>query len=93
MIKVEITQNQSRLITRSGTTKDGRQYTIQEQHAYVYLGGDYPTEFVFFVQQGRSAYPSGFYELGSSSLQVGQFGRLEVAREISLYPLETVSKK
>lgn len=88
MIKVEITQNQSRLITRSGTSKDGRQYTMQEQHAYIYLGGDYPTEFSISIPQGHSAYPAGFYELGACSLRVGQFLKLEINRDIQLLPLE-----
>lgn len=89
MIKVEITQNQTRLITRSGTTRDGRQYTMQEQHAYIYLGGDYPTEFAISIPQGHSAYPSGFYTLGAGSLRVGQFSKLEINREIQLLPLDS----
>ena len=88
MIKVEITPNQTRLITRSGTSKDGRQYTLQEQRAYIFLGGDYPTEFSISIPQGHSAYPAGFYELGACSLRVGQFSKLEINREIQLLPID-----
>lgn len=88
MIKVEITPNQARLITRSGTTKDGRPYSLNEQKAYIYLGGDYPTEFTLSIPQGHAPYAAGFYNLGASSLQVGAFGRLEVSRDIALFPVQ-----
>lgn len=91
MIKVEITPNQARIITRSGTTKDGKQYSMQEQHAYIYLGGDYPTEFTFSIPQGNPCYLAGNYCLSEKSLRVGQFGRLEVSRDIFLLPISSTS--
>lgn len=92
MIKVEITPNQANLITRNGTTKDGRPYSLSEQKAYIYLGGDYPTEFTLSIPQGRAPFPAGFYTLGASSLHVGAFGRLEVSRDISLFPVQETKK-
>jgi len=88
MIKIEITPNQQRPITRSGTTKDGKEYVMQEQHAYIYLGGDYPTEFVINIPRGDQPYAAGLFTIDASSLRVGQFMRLEVARDIKLIPLD-----
>lgn len=84
MVKIEIRPEQAFIKTRSGVSKTGKSYTLQEQRAYAYLGGAYPVEFVINIPQGQPAYPAGVYELSPNSLQVGQFGRLEVAREIIL---------
>lgn len=88
MIKIEITENQAKLIVRAGTTRDGKPYTIQEQRGYIYLGGDYPQEFSFMIPDGHGAFPAGLYRLGLDSIRVGQFSKLEFNREFQLLPVD-----
>ncbi len=53
--------------------KDGKQArTIREQIGYVYLGGKFPVEMKLSLQDDRSAYKSGNYELDSSSFTVNR---------------------
>lgn len=91
MIKIEIRPEQAFIKTRSGVSTTGKNYTLQEQRAYIYLGGAYPVEFVINIPQGQPAYSAGIYELSPESLRVGQFGRLEVSKGIIL--LTTTDKK
>lgn len=89
MIKVEIKPNQVVIDTRSGVSKkDGKPYTLYEQSAYIFLGGDYPQLFKFNLENGQPPYSDGLYELHESSLFVGDFQKLK-AGKIVLVPLST----
>jgi len=78
MIKVEITPMQTSVISRSGTSNDGRAYSIRQQNAYAFLGGEYPELFTFRLDQDQAPYPAGYYILDTSSLVVGNYNRLTV---------------
>lgn len=81
MIKIEIKPNQAVVDSRSGVSKrDGKPYTINEQSAYIFLGGDYPQLFKFNLENGQPAYPAGLYELHESSIFVGDFQKLRVGK-------------
>ena len=88
MLRIEITPSQAELTVRSGITNTGKPYTIQEQHAYVYLGGDYPMPFLIPIPEGRGAFAPGQYVLGLKSITIGRFSKLEFSREFELIPFE-----
>jgi Helix-destabilising protein len=88
LIKVEIKPSQALADTRSGTSKTtGKPYTISEQSAYIFLGGDYPELFKITLETGQEPYPVGFYSLHETSLYIGQFNKLAVGR-VKLIPLK-----
>lgn len=87
MIKIEIKPSQVEITERSGE-KDGKKWSSRDQHAYIYLGGDYPELFVFRLQDGQLPYEAGFYELVESSIEVGEFKRLKFSRSFILRPLQ-----
>lgn len=78
MLDIEITPAQSTAVTRSGTTQDGRAYSIRQQNAYAFLGGDYPELFTFRLNEDQAPYPAGYYTLDPSSLTVGNYNRLSI---------------
>ena len=86
MIKVEIKPSQVTVITRNGTSKSGQAFSINEQKAYIYLGGDYPQEFKLNLEQGQPPYSAGFYELHESSIFVGDYSKLRIGN-IMLVPI------
>ncbi|WMT17218.1 single-stranded DNA-binding protein [Serratia fonticola] len=88
LIKVEVKPSQALADTRSGVSKTtGKPYTISEQSAYIYLGGDYPELFKITLDEGQKAYPVGLYSLSETSLYIGQFNKLTVGR-IKLVPIK-----
>lgn len=88
MIKIEIKPSQAVVDSRSGVSKhDEKPYTINEQSAYIFLGGDYPQLFKFNLDNGQSPYPAGMYELHESSVYVGDFQKLRIGKVI-LLPLD-----
>ncbi|MBN3182562.1 single-stranded DNA-binding protein [Pectobacterium brasiliense] len=92
MIKIEIKPSQALADTRSGVSKaTGKPYTISEQSAYIFLGGDYPQMFKINLENGQSPYPAGIYSLHESSIYVGDFQKLRVGK-IVLVPYQDQSK-
>lgn len=88
LIKVEIKPSQTVVETRSGVSKTtGKPYTISEQSAYIFLGGDYPEMFRITLEEGQQAYTAGLYSLSETSLYIGQFNKLTVGR-VKLTPLK-----
>jgi len=85
MIRIEITQSQATATTRSGTSNDGRPYSIRQQSAYAYLGGEYPEMFTFRLDNDQAPYPTGLYILDASSVIVGNYSRLSIGN-IKLIP-------
>lgn len=87
MIKIEIKPTQAVADTRSGVSKTtGKPFTISEQSAYAFLGGDYPQLFKFVLANGQPPYPAGFYSLHESSVYVGDFQKLRIGNVV-LTPL------
>lgn len=83
MIKIEVKPSQAVADTRSGVSKStGKPYTISEQSAYIFLGGDYPQLFKINLENGQSPYPAGIYHLHESSVYVGDFQKLRVGKII-----------
>ncbi|EKN4008246.1 TPA: single-stranded DNA-binding protein [Yersinia enterocolitica] len=83
MIKIEIKPSQAVADTRNGVSKkDGKPYSISEQSAYAFLGGDYPQLFKLNIENGQSPYPAGIYTLHESCLYVGDFQKLRVGKII-----------
>ncbi|MBT0723103.1 DNA-binding protein [Rosenbergiella sp. S61] len=92
MIKIEIKPSQAVADTRSGVSKTtGKAYTIPEQSAYIFLGGDYPQMFKINLENGQPPYPAGLYSLHESSIYVGDFQKLRVGK-IVLVPYQDSSK-
>jgi len=88
MIKVEIKPSQEAVNRRTGISqKTGREYSINEQKAYFYLGADYPQQAKINLEDGQPPYRAGFYELSLESFEVAAFDRLQV-RKIILIPIE-----
>ncbi|NOJ25721.1 single-stranded DNA-binding protein [Vibrio coralliilyticus] len=90
MLKIEIFQEDERLITRTIPGKEGKApRTIYEQTAYAYLGGKFPVEMKLSLDEGQPAYAAGNYTVHSSSYAVNNFGGLELKRfGMLISPLE-----
>ncbi|EJE7953729.1 DNA-binding protein [Salmonella enterica] len=85
MIKIEIKPSQAVADTRSGVSKStGKAYTISEQSAYIFLGGDYPQMFKINLENGQAPYPAGLYTLHESSIYVGDFQKLRIGKILLL---------
>lgn len=80
-------------ITKKGKRKDGSEYLIREQIAYLNTGKHHPIEFKLFIDNDSSPYPSGRYLLSASIFKVGDFNSLILNnREILLVPLTDAKK-
>lgn len=87
-LKIEIKPSQVSIDSRSGVSKrTGNPYTMNEQYAYAWLGGDYPELIKISLEDGQPAYPAGFYTVHLSSFKVGEFNRLQINRLV-LIPME-----
>lgn len=75
--------------TRSGTSKNGKPYSIRSQTAYAYTyeqNGNpkpFPERISLNLEDNQQAYPVGNYALDlEKSIYVGDFGRLSLGRPI-----------
>ncbi|WP_234493734.1 G5P family DNA-binding protein [Vibrio maritimus] len=66
---------------------DRAEMKLYSQVAFVHLGGRFPVEFSLPLQEDETHYASGKYYLDQTSFKVGQFGRLEFERNITLIPV------
>lgn len=87
------------IVIKSGTAtprlikrKDGTQMIFNEQRAAIELGEDFPLPFTINLQDNQPPYPPGRYLLDPSSLEVGDFDSLRVARRINLIPAPSAAK-
>jgi len=80
MIKVEIKPSQAQFNTRSGVSRQGKPYSLNEQLCYVDLGNEYPVLVKITLDEGQPAYAPGLYTVHLSSFKVGQFGSLMIDR-------------
>lgn len=67
--------------------KDGTQMIFNEQRAAIERGEEFPIPFTINLQEGQQPFPPGKYMLDPSSLEVGDFDSLRVARRIDLIRL------
>ncbi len=82
-INVEITD--AAVNTRGGKTRNGDDWSIREQQAWLHLlGKRYPQEFVMQLRDQDSPYHPGLYKLLMSSITIGKFGKLEFHRFLDL---------
>lgn len=78
-MKIEI--KTSEVITKSGTSKNGRQYSIREQVGYALIPGEaYPVRVSLPLRDEQPAYQPGMYQVLDESYMVGDFGRLTIGR-------------
>jgi len=81
-LKVEIESNE--VNTKSGTSKQGKAFSLREQAGYIYTLDDqgkqqrHPQAFKFIIDGEQDPYAPGMYTLDMSCLYVGRFGQLEV---------------
>lgn len=73
--------------TKEGTSsRTGKGYKMREQTAYLHLPGvDFPQVFTLTLGDAQPPYQPGEYTV-EAPLRVGDFGRLEVARDLRLVP-------
>lgn len=74
--------------TKEGTGKQsGKPYKMREQTAYLHLAGvDFPQVFTLSLGDQQPPYQPGEY-IVEAPLRVGDFGRLEVVRDLRLAPM------
>lgn len=94
-LKVEI--ESSEVTTKSGTSKQGKPFSLREQSGYVYTLDDkgtpqkHPQTFKFIIDGEQPPYAPGMYSLDMTCLYVGRFGQLEVGH-IKLKPAVTAAQ-
>ena len=75
MIRIEITDGH--VETREGKIKSGarqgEQYRIRTQEAYIHNGHAYPARFKLSLPDDLAGYAPGFYTLAPESFGVGEF--------------------
>lgn len=81
MLKIEIFEEDERILTRNIPAKDDRPArVIREQIAYAHLGGKFPVEMKLQIEEGQPHYAAGLYTVHNSSFIVNRFGGLELKR-------------
>ncbi|PZP59147.1 MAG: helix-destabilizing protein [Pseudoxanthomonas spadix] len=85
MSKIEIVSMEVRKF--SGTSKQGKPFTLYQQEAYLHNGHAYPDRFEWSLganadgSQRDPTYAPGFYVLAPGAIQVNrEFGALEISR-------------
>ena len=72
--------------TESGTSSKGKPFTSRSQSAYLQEAGKkYPTSCKIELYDGAREYPAGNFD-SSQDLEISEFGRLQVKRELMLSP-------
>ena len=66
---------------------DRGEMKLYSQIGFAHFGGRFPVEMSIPLQKDQSPYPEGKYYLQASSFSVGNFNRLELAREMLLIPV------
>ncbi|OOF18870.1 hypothetical protein BZJ17_15855 [Salinivibrio sp. IB574] len=62
MLKIEIFEEDERILTRNIPAKDDRPAReIREQIAYAHLGGKFPVEMKLQIEEGQPHYAAGLY--------------------------------
>jgi len=79
-MQVNIEVKSVALEQKTVTGKDGKQYVIREQDAWVDLGKAYPQAVRLSIELGKEAYRPGNYALDPSCLYIDRFGKLSLGR-------------
>lgn len=77
-VKIEVKSTDVTQKTVRG--KNGKEYVIRDQAAWVDLGKVYPQEIRVPVELGKEPYPPGRYVSDPSCLYVDRFGNLSLGR-------------
>ncbi|WP_392564095.1 single-stranded DNA-binding protein (plasmid) [Orbus wheelerorum] len=89
---VTIHPDQAMATVKQGV-KEGREWIIREQIAYLNTGKRYPLEFKVIIDKDNSPYPAGNYLLSSCSFGSGDFNSLRFdTRNLVLIPLDEPKK-
>lgn len=81
MLKIEIFEDDVKIITRTMPGKEGKPpRTIYEQDAYAHLSGRFPTQMKIQLEEGKEPHAAGLYTIHSSSFIINNFGGLELKR-------------
>lgn len=90
MIKIEVFQEDVKVVTRSTKPKDDKPPRIfHEQTAYAYLGGKFPVQMKLSLSKDQEPYSAGLYTPDSESYVVNSFGSLELRKfGMTIKPLE-----
>lgn len=74
--------------TKEGVSKkNGQGYSMREQQAYLHIPGlDFPQSFSLNLGRDQPPYQPGEYTV-DAPLRVGEYGRLDVARDLRLAPV------
>lgn len=88
-IEVEV---QSNIVEERGGTirkgdRVGERWSMRQQEAWLHNGRVYPERFVIALADTQAPYPPGRYELAPSSIEVGEYSKLQFARELQLLKL------
>lgn len=88
-IMIEITD--TTVQNRSGTSgRTGKNYSINEQTAYVHKPGQtYPEKIKINLENGQAPYAQGNYNLAPGSFYIDKFGSLAVRPILVPRPAET----
>jgi len=87
-MKIEILSHEVKTVERKGAT--GNTFTIRTQEALI-KGRREVKEFDLRLEDGQVAYPVGLYEIGSRSLTVDAYGRLQLGK-LTLEPVPPTGK-
>jgi hypothetical protein len=79
--------------TRSGTSKQGRAYTINEQEAYLHNGNAYPVKIKINLENGQPAYQPGNYNLHPSSFYSDRYNSIAIRPVLIACPGQTHDDK
>lgn len=63
-------------------------FEVMQQQAVLHTSDGQVRKFTLSLAQGEAPYPVGEYTISDESLQVTQYGGLELARNIKLVPLK-----
>ena len=77
--------------TDNGVSKDGKPWTERYQEAFLHNGGRFPKSCKVTLYDNARPYRGGDYET-EQELEISDYGRLQVKRELALTPLPAPAK-
>lgn len=77
MFRVEVRSKETD-IKQGVSARSGKEYRIEEQNAYLFLGDEpYPQKVRITLPDNEPAYEPGYYEVSPHSFYVGGFSQLQ----------------
>lgn len=84
-MKIQILDGHHKVQSRKyNDKKTGEEKTTFFQFAYIDLGGAFPVQFNIRIPSEGESYPVGNYTLSPDSLQVNNYGSLEIGYNLKL---------